>query len=468
MSRDYHFEQSVYEDSQIKNLELSTTKLQEQFRHSTNLAGKYKSEASKNLDELRNVAMVVCDNAYSMGQLGGRNEMLKLDAFELKNFIIENHQKQREEVLALMLELQNQLHHLQQQNEDKDRQLADLLRQRAETEQRAYQNQYSQQHHAPPQSPLSQYANPHNQGAVHQQMQQPPQQQSPMQMAPSQQRQMPIQQQPQSRAPQAQSQQQQIQPPQSPAGNYAPQTHTMLIDSVENTISDIGWNILVAIGANGLSEGIEIENQLTGTYNSSNVKNAFATLQQSQIIESDKVNTGNRWFYAWNLTDLGVQIYQRKFRKPPVQCEKHMLRAENATWDHGYTIKDTATLLEDMGMIEIKYRRRENEIQLSGGRMWIPDVVCYDTISKQKLYVEVELGHHTQADFDEKIDKARQITKDLRFVTQNKDQAEKIIKQYSAWKLSKSQSGTPVKNFDVWITTTSKLAKKDWGNTYPS
>ncbi|MFE8700970.1 hypothetical protein ACFYKX_10110 [Cytobacillus sp. FJAT-54145] len=448
----------LFLEGQVKTMELSLMKLEEQNLQLERLVEGYRGDARKNMGELQRVAQTICDNEYAKEQLGGKNRILALSAFELANFIIDNWKKQQQEAITLVTNLQKELKKRDGAVKDLEDQLSRVLLKQQED---AYE------HHSNipvfqtddgrkvdpetgeilPSTPAPSPSQPSQEddilSVVQSQTQTPP----------------PAKPKPQ---PQATPSSSKVEPP---------KTHLVMLEKFEKELTEVQWKIVEVIGTEGLSEAKEIETrigELISDVNNTQFTNAINSLKTSTILDMDKVNTGYRWFFAYNLSDLGLQLYQRKFKKPAILCEKHVLKKENATWDHGYAIKDTATLMEQMGLMNITYKRKDNEITLSNGKVWIPDITAYDSLAKKKLYVEVELAHHTQEEFNTKMDKARQVTKDIRFVTTGKKQMEIIIQQFSQWKLEKIKSGTPVKNFDVFITTTKKLADKDWGNHYPS
>lgn len=450
--------ENLYLENHVKAMELNQIKLETQFNQVHQLAEGYRSDARKNMGELQRVAETICDNDYSKEQLGGKNRILSLSSFELANFIINNWKKQREEAIDLIIGFQKALREKEGQVKDLEAQLERVLQQQRDL---AHMNQ---QYVAPTiiETPSGQIDSETGEILA------PPVPTPPI-----------PEKTPQNNLKSGEAddilkvlEQQSSPQPQEEISTYEdPKTHLVLMEEIENKMTEMQWGIIQVIGKDGFSEPKEIEEILLERIKGSNhtqFVNGLNGLKTNLIVGEDKVNTGWRWFNALHLTDLGLQLYQKKFRIPAVLCEKHVLRKENATWDHGYCIKDTSTLMEQMGYQNITYARKDNEIKLSNGKVWIPDITAYDTIANKKVYVEVELGHHTQKEFNEKMDKARQITNDLRFVTNSKTAMETIIQQFSKWKLEKAKTGAPVKNFNVWITTTKKLSDKDWGNEYPS
>ncbi|MBL4952134.1 hypothetical protein JK635_07905 [Neobacillus sp. YIM B02564] len=447
--------ETIFLENHAKTLELNIMKLEEQMNQTRQLAEGYRADARKHMSELQRVAQTICDNDFAKEQLGGKNRILSLSSFELANFIIDNWKKQRQEAINLIIELQKSLKRKEGEYRDLEAQLERVL-----TEQRdaARENQEYPSFDSP----------------LHEEIKnmEPSEILSP---APEKDLKLPVA----DDIVKVVKQSTTLAPP-SPAPVASthedhtyrtPKTHLVLMDDIEKQMNDLSWSILEGIGKEGLSESKEIANFVKdrfGDFSQSQFTTALNGLKTNLIVAEDKVNTGWRWFFAFHLTDLGLQLFQKRFKKPAVLCEKHVLRKENATWDHGYTIKDTATLMEMMGYKDITYSRSDNEIKLSNGKTWIPDITAYDTLSNKKVYVEVELGHHTQKEFNEKMDKARQVAHELRFVTNAKQSMETIVQQFSRWKLEKSKQGNPVKNFDVYITTTKKLSDKDWGNHYPS
>lgn len=443
----------LYLDNHIKNLELNLQRTEQQLKQMTSLTEGYRSDARKNMSELQRVAETICDNDFSKKQLGGVNRILSLSSFELANFIIENWQKQREESISLIIDLQKALKTEEGKVKDLEAQLERTLQQQKEM---AHLNQI-----IPGDSSLS------NEGLTIQHNGRKIDPETGEILSGPEENELKVADIPDIlEVVKQSSSSSQEEPSYEP-----PKTHLVLMEEIETKLSDVQYGIIEIIGSKGISEPKEIEQLLMDSelkISHTQFVNALNGLKQNLIVGEDKVNTGWRWFMALHLTDLGLQLYLKKAKKPAILCEKHILRRDHATWDHGYCIKDTATLMDMMGYTKITYDRKSNEIVLTNGKVWIPDIIAYDPIANKKVYIEVELGHHTQEQFNEKMDKARQITNDLRFVTNDKQAMETIISQFSRWKLEKKQQGQNIKNFTVWITTTKKLADKDWGNEYPS
>jgi Chromosome segregation ATPases len=435
--------QAMYWESLAKTLEMSNMKLREQYEQVQRLAESYRNESRKHMGELQRVAQTICDNDYAREQLGGKNRILSLSSFELANFIIENWKKQRQEAIQLVADLQKALKREQAEKRDLEAQLERLLQQHREM---AWSNQET----SPPAGSVVQVEGRQvdtETGEILENAQPVP---DILEVAKS-------------------SSESSFESPDEPSAYDTPKTHLILLEDAESKLTDIQWRIMEAIGKEGMSESKEIEAYvLSGDSNRTQFVNGLSGLKQMGIVAEDKINTGWRWFYAYHLSDLGLQLYQKRFRRPAVLCEKHVLKKEHASIEHGYIIKDTATLLEQFGYVNISYDRQANAIELSNKKVWIPDITAFDNLSRKRLFVEVECGNHTQEEFNEKMDKARQVTNDLRFVCPDKNAMETIVQQFSRWKLEKTKVGAPVKNFEVWITTTKKLAEKDWGQNYPS
>lgn len=423
--------ENLFLQNQVKMLELNLKKMEAHLQQVEGLLREYQRESSENMKYLRGVANSVCDNEYAQEQLGGKNRILTLPAHELSEFIVKNWQKQRQEMIALIIDLQKTV-------KRKDGQLADLEAQLERMLQQ--QKEQATLYQITPVTTTPQFVDQET-GEI---LSEP----TPSSIL------VPTEE------PESTS---------SSTSIHQPQTHLVLLENIENNLSEVQWGILKAIGEQGLSARPEIEKFLTEQNPGwkSQLATAFSGLKTANLVGEDTVNPGNRWFTAFHLEDLGLEVYKRKFKKPAILCEKHRLKKENATWDHGYTIKEVALLMENMGYAEISYARKENEIRLSNGKVWIPDITAYDMLAKKRVYAEVELGHHTQDDFNEKMEKARQVASELRFVTNDKKAMETIHQQVSQWKLAQAKAGRPIHNFTVFITTTKKLADKDWGNELP-
>lgn len=252
-------------------------------------------------------------------------------------------------------------------------------------------------------------------------------------------------------------------------------THTEVKSHIVNLneyiakISDIMWEVMQAIGEQGLSESKDIKRQVVkNNITESAFNTALAQLRKMGVIEQEKISTGWRWFHSYELSDIGSRIYLEKFKKNPVDCEKQILVKEHATALHGYCIKDTAEILKAIfGYDEAVMDRARNSVKVFSGETYIPDVVARRREGSLVDYFEVELGHHTQADFNKKCNKMLMVTKNLYFVVPYAEIMNRVLaKQIGQWVLDKGGKDR-LRGVTIYLTTLKKLNDGKWENIYP-
>lgn len=258
------------------------------------------------------------------------------------------------------------------------------------------------------------------------------------------------------------------QPADSTAKNKDVIAHVIDLKEYINKINDIMWEIIIAIGKKGLSESKDLKKEVVKRgITESSFNTALSQLRKMNIVEQEKFNTGWRWFYAYELSDLGRQIYVERFGSEPVLCEKQILQKEHTTALHGYCIKDAAYILKSVfGYDEAVTDRKMNSMKLYNGEVYIPDIIAKKRQGAITDYFEVELGHHTQKDFNSKCDKMRMVTKNLYFITPDADTMNKIlVRQISQWVLEKGGKDK-LKGLTIYLTTMTKLSEGRWDNIY--
>lgn len=245
--------------------------------------------------------------------------------------------------------------------------------------------------------------------------------------------------------------------------------HVIDLKDYMDKMNDVMWDIVVAIGTDGLSESKDLKKAVVKDgITESAFNTALAQLRKMNIVEQERINTGWRWFHVYELSDLGNRLYVEKFNKDPVACEKQVLQREHTTALHGYCIKDAAYILQSVfGYDEAVTDRKINSIKLYNGEIYIPDIIAKKKRGAIVDYFEVELGHHTQKDFNNKLDKMRMVTKNLYFIVPDADTMNKILaRQIGQWVLEKGGK-EKLKGTTIYLTTMTKLTEGKWENIYP-
>ena len=253
------------------------------------------------------------------------------------------------------------------------------------------------------------------------------------------------------------------------------------LNTVLTKLNQLHLILLEELGIHGKSEIKEIVAEFSESKDKSEasrqgiVKQLLTELVDFNLVEMDTISTGYRSkVIVYNISETGKALYEKQFNKKPVKSEKEMLGGQNKSYEHGYLIKDTAQVLKDMGYA-VKYDAKECRFPVPGAAnlTYVPDVVAEisETFGSKsgtvanKMFIEVELGHHNQHDFNDKLDKARFITKEIFFIVPNEDVVTKINEQLQAYSKSKLKEKI---NLTAYVQTLSKYAKnKNWGDKKP-
>lgn len=232
------------------------------------------------------------------------------------------------------------------------------------------------------------------------------------------------------------------------------------------------WSIIQVIGGEGLCEFPEIKSRCLelskpeDNVNITTLNNALTALRNiGAITKKTKVNTGVRWFYVYELTELGYRIYVDRFKKQPVESEITKLVREHDNLRHGYYIKDAAGILRNnYDYTTVSTSRKANYIRLPNSKGSIPDIICADGTHTD--YFEVECGNHQQADFNDKCNKLAQITQNLYFIVPDAETMNrKLSPQIEAW-IRSTKGNLSKAHIVVYLTTMKKLADKKWSLVY--
>lgn len=246
-------------------------------------------------------------------------------------------------------------------------------------------------------------------------------------------------------------------------------------EDIRNKLDAVMLKILEVMGKQGVCEYPEIKVETMKGFSGgdipaiSTINSAIGRLKMLNIItEGQKINSGLRWFYIFELTpEVGVPLFIDEFGRSPVENEVKKLIREHDNIKHGYLIKESSVVLSTrFDYDSVCTSRKANTIKLPNGRRSIPDIICSNR-SGTIDYYEVECGNHTHADFNDKCNKLIQITTDIRFVVPSVDVLEKkLIPQVQAWMKSVGIEQLRDIGINVWITTVKKLYDKTWVVTF--
>lgn len=358
--------------------------LESQLEEYKQKAAKAEASSKKRLECLTTVAERVCSSAYGAKQLGGENKMLQLSDVELREFIINDYNKQRSGYLEDMKSLQKIVLDLDREKREMATQILELQKQVKELQEKLMNG--------------SNYV-PGTDIEVN------------------------------GKAKKAQE---------GPQTVITYKSRSIDLAELAPQLSELHKAVFQTIGEKGLSivgEIVAEVNKITG-HKDSQIRTAIKELREKyQVLNEENGTTAivpRRLLYSLNF--VGKYLYKYMYNKNPVLSEAEQLKKMHATLAHGLCIKDTAGILQNKAYRNITYTEEENSISVSGKQRYVPDIIA-ETDAGEKTYWEVELGHHNDEDFANKLDKAARVTKTLYIIADKKESWLKLkqqVERYSA------------------------------------
>lgn len=235
------------------------------------------------------------------------------------------------------------------------------------------------------------------------------------------------------------------------------------VDAIMETLDVFQMKVLDFMAETGKNEQPDIVSSVIekGILNSDTMaREIIKQLEEKKIITRTIISTPIRKrLMLYSISDLGQAIYQRNNGKNPVKDDMKKIVEMHATLEHGYCIVDVCTLLEGMGYTDICMDSHKNHTPLADGRSYVPDIIA---MSKDvRTYWEIELGHHTDNDMAEKLEKASRFTKVVHIVVNKAETKVKLQKQVAYFKSQLIRQKTNI-DLIVYVGTMVELRDKQY------
>lgn len=483
-------------ENENKQLQLNILTLTDQLENFKRISFKYQEEYNKLVKKIQSFCLSLLSEEYAKNQLGGHNPLEDMDIFSLIDYAEQYYRNNNIKQRNLLIDLTNQLKAKEQEIESLKAQISRYMLKEQQMKEFGFEQGSEKQEQMPADS--LQTAVQENQAPKSSVFSQPSSQPSSSgKSAPTEPpkgvrvaifeddeedvAEVPLPVSNTKPAQQQQSTQKDLKPAESPiiitraqssqneSKSGGIKAHVIDLNDYMSKMNDIMWEIVVAIGKDGLSESKDLKKVVVkDNITESAFNTALSQLRKMGVVNQERINTGWRWFHAYELSELGTRLYVEKFKQEPVPCEKQILQREHTTALHGYCIKDAAYILQTvLGYDEAVTDRKMNSMKLYNGEVYIPDIIAKKKQGAIIDYFEVELGHHTQKDFNNKCDKMRMVTKDMYFIVPDADVMNKILaKQIGQWVLEKGGKDK-LKGTTIYLTTMTKLSEGKWDNIYP-
>lgn len=378
------------------------------------------AKAKKRRDIINYIAEKICDDEYARNQLGGPNKIFAMSDLELRDFVVANYYNQKKEMAQLVKDIQ----HLYNESKVKINELSNQVL--------SLQKDLEQEKSAHRINPLQNPTNPTNNL-------------SPISVD-------------------AISQSTPKFEDESVEEQDVIMIGQMVVDVKEklNSIDLYQEALIKVMGKYGLSEAKMIYEKTQEVVETSDttLKMKFADLEKKGFFEKEEVSNFVRKKMAlYSLNELGRVVYKKLTNENPVVAEKDVLKRQHSTLQHAYCIKDTAFILEGLGYTNISIDSSVNSIQVAGGYRYVPDIIA-NFSPTEKTFWEIELGHHKDGDFFEKINKAAKVTNVLYIIAPDKQTFDKLKRQVGRYEAHIVQTEQTVK-ITIFLGTMNQLKQRN-------
>lgn len=244
------------------------------------------------------------------------------------------------------------------------------------------------------------------------------------------------------------------------AEEAAAQIHIVDIENYINKCSDKEWEVLEAIGTQGISRLKDIAEYINNAHGTliATVRRAVNSLVAMNAIKEERVSlplSSQSKFYC--LSDMGKRIYKHHFEQNPVVSELENVIAEHDNASHGYGILEVEKVLVESGKYKsVSSSNRNNPIpvKVDGQSLkFVPDIIA--KTDRYTEYFEYEMGTHNQVNFNIKCEKMCKVTRFLNFIAPNREIAKSLKAKVDVWIRDKDIS--LIKGHTIRIGTTVSL-----------
>lgn len=234
---------------------------------------------------------------------------------------------------------------------------------------------------------------------------------------------------------------------------------------IEVSLSPIQKELISILGGKGFSDIQEITNEMLKNEPkrrereksfSQQLYMAYSELAGKRVLEVIKVRVPLREKSQISLvrfTITGERLYKRIYGTNPVATEMSSLIKEHDNLEHAYGIKTLFIGMLQTGAYKVcdMHCRKNNNLSTGeGNKSYIPDIYVEPYSRDKKIYIEYERGLGADSVMKDKCDKMILFTRELYFITENKDTVNRLYDSIVKWKTEAVRRGTFAK---VFITT---------------
>lgn len=188
------------------------------------------------------------------------------------------------------------------------------------------------------------------------------------------------------------------------------------------------------------------------------IRRNLKSMVENHLLEQQSISTPIRKkITLYSLSEIGREVYKELYGNYPPLDEMSQIVQMHATLNHGYCIKDTASVLASLGYTDICIDSTKNAVTVADGRRYVPDITAM--FDSNITYWEVELGHHHDADMVDKLSKANRVAKTVYIVVDKKETKVILQRQVNEFRKQMIRQRSDV-NLIVYVGTLSELQDK--------
>ena len=259
--------------------------------------------------------------------------------------------------------------------------------------------------------------------------------------------------------------------------------HTVCINlhEYESKLQDADWCFIRCIGEKGVRSFTDISREALAfdtAFKDWKIRASAQLVTSHGLTESVMITTPIGRAALYNLTDTGKELYRLRYKSDPVMSEWERLIDEHTSLAHGYGIRIIADILRELPYYkEVDEFLRKKRIILSGGKKYIPDILCVDD-KNQRMYIEYELNTCSQQDFNNKCERMMETSKYMNFIVPNHVECTEILSRIKKWMSGKKPGvlnrhtirvtpSSSIQDVDLWLNKSWKYLIQPAGSQDP-
>ncbi|MCR5293420.1 MAG: hypothetical protein K6E28_11155 [Eubacterium sp.] len=226
------------------------------------------------------------------------------------------------------------------------------------------------------------------------------------------------------------------------------------LKDIEAKLGDKEWAVIKTLAKTERSKTQEIAAFVSDdfktkgvVYSTNAIINSIRDLANLGLLKRQNITLPTGRLALCTFTADGAKVYKRKFGKTPSLTEWDKVISEHTTLEHGYGILLCAQLIRETEVFEeVNEWNRNNPVKIKtesgeSNISFVPDIVCRDK-NGAVTYIEYELNHYNQKEFNTKCRKILLATDRLNFIAPNNNTAIDLLDKIKKFVASEGNSNT--------------------------